>query len=271
MPTRMARPSSQMVVLAITLFSLDFAAAQAGRYNSTSLLRVLSTSWEGSGYYEGLMQPLYLHRPEETLTFEDCLPRTGTPSRCPVELMTLELSNEPPPDATEANLNFTMMIWGDVFISSPTAEGFFGMPEKCNYVRNHTIHAEFNASSLEVVFTILATTSDLEECTMSSADQQVSHALSIALAMRLPALTARVVLSGARAAVRGGVLLPRLEWEAVLRHVSDPGTLPSDALATRCPENVAVPAVDPFTAPYQLDLTLQFPYKHQVQPAVPAT
>mmetsp|Transcript_47948 Transcript_47948/g.113533 ORF Transcript_47948/g.113533 Transcript_47948/m.113533 type:complete len:971 (+) Transcript_47948:388-3300(+) len=227
MPTRMARPSSQMVVLAITLFSLDFAAAQAGRYNSTSLLRVLSTSWEGSGYYEGLMQPLYLHRPEETLTFEDCLPRTGTPSRCPVELMTLELSNEPPPDATEANLNFTMMIWGDVFISSPTAEGFFGMPEKCNYVRNHTIHAEFNASSLEVVFTILATTSDLEECTMSSADQQAP---------------------GQRCG--GGSCYPDLNGKQFYG-------------LFRIQENVAVPAVDPFTAPYQLDLTLQFPYKHQ--------
>jgi len=120
-----------------------------------------------------------------------------------------------------------MMIHGNVFISSPTAQGYFGMPQSCRYERNHTVAAVFNATSEQVTMTIEATTSDLEDCTMDYGIQDTP---------------------GQRCA--GGSCQPDLVGQRFYG-------------IFRISKDVEVPAVEPFTADYQLDLTIHFPYKHQ--------
>ena len=78
----------------------------------------------------------------------------------------LELKN-PPPQGHHAGVqfyNFTMRIHGNVFDSSPGAQGYFEMPKACHYERNHSVLAMFNASRGEVEFTILNTHSDKIFC-----------------------------------------------------------------------------------------------------------
>jgi hypothetical protein len=98
---------------------------------------------------------------------QECQPRTGKPSQCAVEMLTLELRNPPARDPVQSaqHFNFTMMIHGDVFKSSPdTDKTYFEMPIQCSYERNHSVLAMFNASSGDVTFEILDTHSDKVGC-----------------------------------------------------------------------------------------------------------
>jgi hypothetical protein len=83
-----------------------------------------------------------------------------------VDQLVLELKN-PPPQGHHAGVqfyNFTMRIHGNVFDSSPGAQGYFEMPKACHYERNHSVLAMFNASRGQVEFTILNTHSDKIFC-----------------------------------------------------------------------------------------------------------
>jgi len=97
---------------------------------------------------------------------QDCTPRTGRPSKCAVEMLTLHLKNAPPTNSMNGakHFNFTMMLHGNVFDSSPGAQDFFEMPKACSYERNHSVLAMFNASSGNVEFQILDTHSDKIGC-----------------------------------------------------------------------------------------------------------
>ena len=82
-------------------------------------------------------------------------------------MLTLELRNPPPNAPAEGaqHFNFTMMIHGNVFESSPNTDpSYFEMPMQCSYERNHSVLATFNASSGDVVFEILDTHSDKLGC-----------------------------------------------------------------------------------------------------------
>jgi len=81
-------------------------------------------------------------------------------------MLTLELKNSPPENYVNGvkYFNFTMMLHGNVFESSPGAQGFFEMPQACSYERNHSVLAMFNASSGDVEFEILDTHSDKIGC-----------------------------------------------------------------------------------------------------------
>ena len=82
-------------------------------------------------------------------------------------MLTLELQNPPPrpPAESAQHFNFTMMIHGNVFVSSPNTDpSYFEMPIQCSYQRNHSVLATFNASSESVVFEIRDTHSDKIGC-----------------------------------------------------------------------------------------------------------
>ncbi len=96
----------------------------------------------------------------------DCQPDTGKPSKCAVEMMLLDMKARPtsPPVSGAQYYDFTMMMYGDVFVSSPGAKGYFRMPEMCSYMRNHSVRAMFNASNSNVEFEIKDTHADRLAC-----------------------------------------------------------------------------------------------------------
>ena len=57
-----------------------------------------------------------------------------------------------------------MLLKSNVFLNSPGAEGYFEMPHVCEYERNHSVLALFNASNGKVDFTILDTHLDSLGC-----------------------------------------------------------------------------------------------------------
>jgi len=140
--------------------------------NATRILSILGSSWMGSGY-DNNGDAHYLFRPKDDMTEQDCAPRTGRPSKCAVEMLTLDLKNTPPRNSIRQGaryFNFTMMLHGNVFESSPGAQGFFEMPQQCSYERNHSVLAMFNASSSDVEFEILDTHSDKLGCFDTGSD-----------------------------------------------------------------------------------------------------
>jgi len=62
--------------------------------------------------------------------------------------------------SSDYDYNFTMSIFGDVFVSSVSSSGYFGMPAQCFYERNHTGGAFLNLTSGVARFTISDTTTD---------------------------------------------------------------------------------------------------------------
>ena len=80
--------------------------------------------------------------------------------------MLLDMKRRPtsPPVSGAQYYDFTMMMYGDVFVSSPGAKGYFQMPEMCSYMRNHSVTAMFNASNSNVEFEIVDTHADRLGC-----------------------------------------------------------------------------------------------------------
>jgi len=160
-----------LALLAATLCALVFpGAAQKGDvpvYKNVSYVHnVLSSgSWSGSGYDDD-ETALYLFRPTDSLSDADCQPDTGKPSKCAVEMMLLDMKTPPtsPLVSGAQYYDFTMMMYGDVFVSSPGANGYFQMPEMCAYMRNHSVKAMFNASNSNVEFEIVNTHADKLGC-----------------------------------------------------------------------------------------------------------
>ena len=81
-------------------------------------------------------------------------------------MMLLDMKPRPtsPPVSGAQYYDFTMMMYGDVFVSSPGAKGYFQMPEMCSYMRNHSVTAMFNASNSNVEFEIVDTHADRLGC-----------------------------------------------------------------------------------------------------------
>jgi hypothetical protein len=73
----------------------------------------------------------------------DCYPDTGKPSKCAVDMMMLDMKARPTtPPVSGAKYYDFMMMYGDIFVSSPGAKGYFQIPEMCSYMRNHSVRVQ---------------------------------------------------------------------------------------------------------------------------------
>ena len=162
---RMRRGVWVALALNLGLLNLRPASAQIPGLNQSAVLGVLTRDWSGAGLDDKTSDrgASYLFKPGD-FTYDDCLPMSGRPSRCPADMVSLELLNEPPEDLESADgrrFNMTLRLHGDIYISSPNSEGYFGMPKSgCRYERNHTTSVLFNLTTGRVDFTIEATVSD---------------------------------------------------------------------------------------------------------------
>lgn len=136
--------------------------------NTSTILSILSQpeAWMGAGYDNG-GGASYLFRPLKDMPDQACQPKTGKPSKCAVDSIYLRLHNPPTQPVSGGRdlfLNMTMLLKSNVFLNSPGAEGYFEMPHVCEYERNHSVLALFNASNGKVDFTILDTHLDSLGC-----------------------------------------------------------------------------------------------------------
>ncbi|KAJ1484204.1 hypothetical protein T484DRAFT_2523457 [Baffinella frigidus] len=179
------------VALALVLGVLDLrlASAEIPGLNKTGLLSVLARDWSGAGLDDKANDrgdialsngnaPSYLFKPGD-FTYDACLPVAGRPSRCPVDMLSLVLINEPPEDERYTDgkrFNMTLRLHGDIYVSSPNSEGYFGMPKSgCSYERNHTTSVLFNLTTGRVDFTIQETVSDKIVCDMLSGKTMIQR------------------------------------------------------------------------------------------------